>query len=382
MRIGLTIEFFKPLRGGAEQWTFQFAEQLLARGHEVHVIAQEFAPALHLPVVRHELGRIRSRIRLAEAVEATVRRLSLDVVHDMGVGWHCDVFTSHDGSRRAQRVQKLQLLAPWARPIKRAMMHWLPRYREFERLVERQLDRSEHLILALSRMVARDYQNFHGVSPQRIRLVYNGVDPDRFSPAQRAAHREPLRGALGIREEETAFLFVGHDFLRKGLATAIRAVGRLVRRGLPARLVVVGGRRLGAARRLAAACGAGKAVVLVGSVPDTYRYYAAADAYVLPTFYDPCSLGVLEAAASGLASVTTPFNGAGELLTEGVDGFLLDDPADDAELAVLLQRFLEPAQCRRMGDAARQLALRHTLRQNCDQIEAVYREVAAVRRAA
>lgn len=382
MRIGLAIEFFKPLRGGAEQWTFQFAEQLLARGHEVHVIAQQFAPEVTLPVVRHELGRIRSRLRLAAAVEATVERLALDVVHDMGVGWRCDVFTSHDGSRRAQWMQKLKLLPPWARPVKRQMIRWLPRYREFERLVERQLDRSSHLVLALSKMVARDYGNLHGVAPERIRLVYNGVDTQRFSPDQRLEHREPLRRTLGLREDETAFLFVGHDFQRKGLATAIRAMGRLVRRKAPARLVVVGGRHLNAARRLALACGAERAVVFVGSVPDPHRYYAAADACVLPTFYDPCSLGVLEAAASGLPNVTTLFNGAGELLTEGVDGYLMDDPADDAQLAAILQRLLDPSHSQRLGAAARRLALHHTLRRNCDEIEAIYREVARLRRAA
>ena len=72
-------------------------------------------------------------------------------------------------------------------------------------------------------------------------------------------------------------------------------------------------------------------------------YYAAADALVLPTYYDPCSLSVLEAAASGIPSATTRFNGAGELLTEGVDGFVLDDPADDRQLAQRLQELLEPA---------------------------------------
>ena len=52
MRIGLVIERFDPQRGGAEYWTFQFAQRLLARGHEVHVVAEQFSEAgLRLPVV-------------------------------------------------------------------------------------------------------------------------------------------------------------------------------------------------------------------------------------------------------------------------------------------------------------------------------------------
>ena len=71
-------------------------------------------------------------------------------------------------------------------------------------------------------------------------------------------------------------------------------------------------------------------VINVGAIDDPVPYYAAADVFVLPTFYDPCSLSVSEAAASGLPSVTTRFNGAAELLTEGVDGSVISDPADDA----------------------------------------------------
>ena len=117
-------------------------------------------------------------------------------------------------------------------------------------------------------------------------------------------------------------------------------------------------------------------VTLVGPVDDPAPYYAAADAFVLPTFYDPCSLSVLEAAASGLPSVTSRFNGAAELLSEGVEGFVLADPADDCALADRLRPLMEPSQRQQMGEAARRLALRYTLDRNCDELMAVYREVA------
>ena len=81
----------------------------------------------------------------------------------------------------------------------------------------------------------------------------------------------------------------------------------------------------------------------VGLAEDPVPYYSAADALVLPTFSDSCSLAVLEAAASGLPSVTTQFNGAAELLTDGVDGYVLADPSDDGQLADRLRRLLNPA---------------------------------------
>jgi UDP-glucose:(heptosyl)LPS alpha-1,3-glucosyltransferase len=206
-------------------------------------------------------------------------------------------------------------------------------------------------------------------------LVYNGVDTQRFSPHHRAEHRRQIRARLGVADDEVLFLFVGHDFARKGLATAIRALGHLHADRRPVRLVVVGGKPVGTYKRLADRCGVRSQVAFAGSVADPIPYYAAADAYVLPTFYDPCSLGVLEAAASGLPSITTSLNGASELLTDGVDGYLLADPADDYGLAVPMQWLLDPVLRHRLGEAARQLALQHTLERNCDQIAAIYREI-------
>ena len=64
----------------------------------------------------------------------------------------------------------------------------------------------------------------------------------------------------------------------------------------------------------AARLGLANRATFLGTVSDLTPYYAAADAYVHPTFYDPCSLVLLEAAASGLPIVTTRrCNGATEL---------------------------------------------------------------------
>jgi len=375
------IEHFDPHRGGDGRWTFDFARELLARGHEVHVIAKDFSAAgRRLAVVAHELGKVRSRWEFAEAAEVTLQGLDLDVVHDMGSGWACDLFMSHDGSRIAQWEHKLRLLPPWLRPFKRLLYRFAPRYQEFRRLFTRQLAEPGPLVLALSQAIVRDYHRYHGVRPERIRLVYNGVDTQRYSPEHRSRHRDALRQELGVKPDEVVFLFVGHDTRRKGLATALRAVGRLAAERQPVRLVVVGGWRLDRYRRLARRCGAIDATVFVGPIEDSVPYYAAADAFVLPTFYDPCSLSVLEAAASALPSVTTRCNGAGELLTDGVHGLFLTDPADDRQLADHLRTLLDSALRQRMGEAARELALECTFERDCEQILEIYREIRCANR--
>ncbi|MGH7193143.1 MAG: glycosyltransferase family 4 protein, partial [Candidatus Saccharimonadales bacterium] len=163
MKLGLVTESLDPRRGGAEQWTAQFATWMARAGHEVHVVAGHFAPEIaSLDVATHTLPRTRSRLEFAQAAERRLEQLPLDVTHDMGCGWHCDVFQPHGGSRAAATEQNMLLAPRWLRPIKRRVAPCLPRYREFRRLAMAQYMADERMFIALSKMVARDFERFHG----------------------------------------------------------------------------------------------------------------------------------------------------------------------------------------------------------------------------
>jgi len=380
MKVGLVIEHFDPRRGGVEQWTEQFVRSLLGRGHEVHVVARQFGPtAQGLPIIAHPVDRRAERVRFAEAAERVLRRLDLDVIHDTGCGWHCDVFQPHGGSRLVAAEQNRLLLPRWIRPAKRVVDGLLPRYRQFGALLARQYADDGRLVLALSRRVADDLVELHGVRPNRLRLVYNGVDTARFSPEHRATYRDAIRAALGVAPEATLLLIVAHNFRLKGVPTLLEVMARWSD-PRPAHLVVVGGRKLARYQRLAQRLGIAGRTTFTGAVDDTVPYYAAADVYVHPTYYDPCSLVVLEALASGLPVVTSRQNGASELLTDGQHGLLVDDPGDVDACRDRIGRLLDTDARRRMGRAARALALRHTLERNVDEVIAVYEEVLARRR--
>ena len=288
--------------------------------------------AERLPIVAHCLGPIASHLGRAAAAEAKLRTLDLDLIHDIGVGWHCDILQSEDGSRIAMWERRLKLLPPWLRGIKRQMISVLPRYRAFRQLMDRQFGDPERIVVAISKMCARDFQQYHGVSPSGSARSTTASTSSDSRPGTRERHREPVRDRLGIGQEEVVFLFVGHDHRRKGLATPIRAVERLTRGGVPARLLVVGGGRRGTAfcflpQRRTARRG------LRGPGRRSGPYYAAADAFVLPTFYDPCGLSRAGGRRLRPARVTSRSTGASELLSEGVDGYVLADPADDRQWA-------------------------------------------------
>jgi UDP-glucose:(heptosyl)LPS alpha-1,3-glucosyltransferase len=376
MRIGLVVEQLDPLRGGKEQWSAQFASKLIERGHEVHVVASRFSDQVcTMPIVPHRLEGVRSQIEFAEAAERKLRSLALDVVHDTGAGWYCDVLQPHGGSRRALVEHNLMALPRWMRPMKRMVDRWLPRYRRLEEVMARQYVNDGRILLALSRRTLADFQEIRGVSPGQIRLGYNGVDPVRFSPRHRDEYRRAVRRWLGVDDDTLLLLIVAHNFVLKGVPTLLRAMGRLAVQRRPVHLAVVGGKRLRPYERAAARLGAASTVTFTGTVRDTVPFYAAADVYVHPTFHDSCSLVVLEALASGLPVITSRLNGAAELLTEGVEGDVIPDPANVDDLLARLEPMFDPATRRRMGQAARRLALEHTLERNVNEVLAVYEEV-------
>ncbi len=382
MRIGLVIEQFDPRRGGVEQWTSQAVEQLLRRGHEVHVVARRAsAAALAMPIVVHPLGDVRGRIAFAEAAARVLRSLELDVVHDTGCGWYCDVFQPHGGSRAAAATRNLLLSPPWMRWLKRWVSRLLPRYRQFDTLSARQYADDGRVVLALSRRVAADLARFHDVPPARIRLIYNGVDTERFSPEHRRQYRESIRRQLGISEQSILLLIVAHNFRLKGVPMLLEAMDRWPH-AAAADLVVVGGKHPDRFARKARRLGIAERTHFVGAVEDTVPYYAAADVYVHPTFYDPCSLVVLEALSGGLPVVTSRQNGASELLVHRREGVMLDDPSNVDEFLSGIEPLLVPAERHRMGEAARRLALKHTFTRNVDELLVVYEEIRQARRRA
>ncbi len=329
----------------------------------------------------HLVPELRSPLAWADAAAEVADAVRADVVHDMGSGWRCDIFQPHGGSRVASFEHNLLLLPRWLRPLKRLTAAALPRYGEFRRLMDKQYAHDGRLVIALSRMVEGHLRQYHDVPADRLRLVYNGVDVDRFSPDACRPHRQAVRRRLGVADE-TLLLIVAHNFRLKGVSTLLRAVGRLRRAGHAVHLAIAGGKNARSYERLAKRLGIAAHVSFLGPQSDVIPYYAAADVYVQPTFYDPCSLVVLEAMACGLPVVTSRFNGAGELIGGEDAGSILNDPADDQELAGRLGPLLSPDVRAQRARAARRQAEPNSLERNCREIFALYAELGGRRRLA
>jgi len=373
MKIGIVIPDLDRSRGGLSQWCWQFVDAVAQRGHEVHIVTQQLGDeALPARVESHLIAKSKSRMIFAQTAAQRVQGLQLDVVHDMGGGWHCDVFQPHGGSHLAWLERKSHMVPGWFQAIKKPIDAMLPRHRDFVRHCRRQFslaEQREKTFVALSKTVAEEFVRFHQIRPEQIAVVYNGVDCRRFTPDNRELHREPLRQTLGLDRETLLLLLAAHNFRLKGLIELIEVTHRLVTNRRRVHLAVVGGKHLAKWRRLIERRGLSDRVTFVGPVRDLVPYYAAADAYAQPTYYDPCSLVLLEAAASGLPIVTTRrHNGAAELFRDGQEILMVNNPYEIDALYERIDALFDQGLRQKLGGGAREVALRNTFEGNVANI--------------
>jgi UDP-glucose:(heptosyl)LPS alpha-1,3-glucosyltransferase len=375
MKIAIVTDTFDPLFGGLEQWTFQLTRHLHDAGHDVHVVA--FTQANHnLPVTVHILPASTSQLTRAKRIEQHLAFIRPDIVHDTGASWSGDVFQPQTGSRLLSLDREIASYDP-LRKLRVALSPKIQWRRRTTAWIERRQAARAHHLIAVSRRI-RDYFTQHYAIPaQRISLMTNGVDTTtRFHPARIAQFRQPERDRLKIGDA-TMFLAGAHNLRLKGIDTALHATAALIRRGHDVRLVIAGGTPGRFWHSLVARLGLSNKIHFCGQVREIEHLFAAADAVVHPTRWDACSLITMEAMACGVPMVTTAWNGMADIVQDGQNGFVLDDPDDAAALADRMERLVEPTLRHRIGAAARDLACRYDIRENCRAVESVLIATAA-----
>lgn len=153
----------------------------------------------------------------------------------------------------------------------------------------------------------------------QFRVLPNSYDGGRFNATVRSSNRLAMRERLGLKESDAVFVFVSlGDLKRKGLDLALRAVGLLWEKKLPARLLVVGGPTAEPMdlQPYLAENGIvdGGFLKVVGQVPDIEKYLAAADGLLFPSYCEAFALVEIEAAAMGLRMYLTPHYGSEMIL--------------------------------------------------------------------
>jgi glycosyltransferase involved in cell wall biosynthesis len=202
-------------------------------------------------------------------------------------------------------------------------------------------------VVVSSTVVREKLRNF-GVTT-RIEVIPNGVDINRFRPAVNSEERQEIRRRLGIGEEESIVLSVGPVTPRKGTDLLMSAWVQLAPRCPKSHLVIVGPRydltnpAYQDFRRkletLIAASGAPNRVHLVGYVHNVEEYLRASDILVFTSLREGMGNVVLEAMASGLPVITTPFLGLPDEFGQPNEHYLLVE-RDATSLGAVIEQVL------------------------------------------
>jgi len=204
----------------------------------------------------------------------------------------------------------------------------------------------------------------------RVRLVRNGIDVDRFSPSGEPTAELPPR-----------VLYVGLLTPRKGLLDLLAASRLLRERGLDHELRLLGGTPDEGPEAAEPVLRAARGHAwLLGTRPpaEVPEVYAAADVFCLPSWWEAMPLSVLEAMGSGLPVVATDVGEVAELVENGVTGFVVP-PRQPERLADALADLVEDAALRRkMGRAGRDRAVsRFSSRVTGQAMSSLFAEAAA-----
>jgi UDP-glucose:(heptosyl)LPS alpha-1,3-glucosyltransferase len=383
MKIAMAMENFSRYGGGAESYAVGLAQTLVSEGWEVHLYGHSWdgQPAeavFHsIPKLPHWVPPSMRILSFALRHRRMIAEEEFDIVLGFGNTLVMNVYQSHGGVHFISNIRKLQAIRnPLARWLKLAAMLSTPKYHARAWIESAPFRNSQRpVIIAISDMVRNDMADYFHVDKHEIRLVYNGIDPSRLKSANPDLRQE-LRKRLGFGNE-VLFLFMSYDFRKKGLRYLVEAAGRLRDRVGTGRfgVVAVGAQPSPLLQRMASKLQLSDIVVFPGATREPEAFYRACDVFVLPTFYDACSLVVFEAMAAGLPAITTEGNGASGTIHEGVDGSVLHNATNTNEMADAMERFLQPDILKAASEAARQTASHYTAQANHLQMLNIFNEV-------
>lgn len=197
---------------------------------------------------------------------------------------------------------------------------------------------SARTVICVSEAVAEDVRQENAALA--LQVLPNSYDPSRFNLAVRDSYRAATRSQLGFHETNCVFVFVstGH-YRRKGFFLAYEALCLLHQIHPHIRFLVVGGTENRLAALKAELPTVPEWMIFTGMVTEVERYFAAADAFLFPSYSEAFALVEVEAAACGLPLFLTPHHGAEMILEDGLNGRSL--PFEACGISDVLASFVE-----------------------------------------
>ena len=376
---------FLDRRHGTERCVVEQIERL-ADDYEIHLYSSEVQDVDLSKIIWHRVPRLPGPHLLAFCWwvlanhwcrwwDRRLHKLEYDVVFSPGINClDADLIAVHIVFAEFYRLTH-QELALEANPIRMWpwMIHRKVLYRLAIALEKKIYTRNEIPLAVISRKMEQDLLRCLDRS-DNISLIYHAVDVDHLNPVRCRGLRAEARRTLQLRDDAFVILIVGNDWKKKGLPCLVEAVASLRNPNLW--ILVRGQDGSSSCCELFRKHGLENRLRILPQVAQIESYYAATDLYVGPSLEDSFAFPPLEAMACGIPAIVSSQMGVSEIISDGVDGFILKDPRDSGRLAELIRLLYGSAALRqRIGEAAARTACEYTWERNARQLNQLIQDV-------
>ncbi|PID58042.1 glycosyl transferase family 1 [candidate division KSB3 bacterium] len=219
------------------------------------------------------------------------------------------------------------------------------------RLVNPFLSLFTHEIIAISQSLKENLAIYENFPTHRIKVIYNGIDLQRFSLDIDPAVK---KRSIGISHDGPLIGIVARLHHVKNHPLLLRAFKNVLEHAPQASLLIVGdGPDEDKLKRLALSLELGEKAVFLGARDDIPELLQVFDIFVLPSFSEGTSVSLLEAMASSLPIVATRVGGNSEVVIDQETAFLVESDNEDEMAAMILKLLFDEELRHRMGKAGR-----------------------------
>jgi glycosyltransferase involved in cell wall biosynthesis len=360
-----------PLSGGTGAYVYYLSNELMKNGYKICVVTGAqvakdvqvndqlnvfFLKIPKTPIVKSFMlagasYRKLNSVKATANVDITHAQLPLTpnfaVPPNFGKTLVCTVHSTWKGEAEAIKGEPYSRLNPNEKFM--VSFNW------FLQFFEVGMIKRANRVIAVSDFTRQELRKYYNIPDNRIRVIHNGVDVNKFKPS---ADKRKVKEELGFNPDDIAILSVGRLYARKGLFTLIESMPQVVKRFSNAKFIISGKGQSSEMQKLIAHAeklGVKDNIIFTGYYPDKKlpKLYQAADVFAFSTFYEHHPFAILEALATGLPVVTTNVGGIPETIENGKNGFLVE-PFHQKQLADRILYLLEhPAEAAEMGVQAR-----------------------------
>lgn len=370
LHVAMLIHDYLPHIGGAERQLATLAPALMDRGVKVSVLTRgrKGSPSFEciggVDVHRATLlpGKPLASLAYTAQTLAILRRIKPDLMHVHGLFGTMTTGLAAKAMFGLPMITKLLRGGPELGDIDRLRAKLLGQKRL--RAIARQVE----AFVAISPDLVQELETI-GIDRSRCGLIPNGVDIERFKPAE-AEERAALRRSLDLPESAPVVVFSGRLEREKRVDRLLAVWPKVLARHPGAFLAIVGdGSQAASLREVSPA-----RTRFAGAVEDVTPWLRAADIFTLPSLAEGLSNAILEALACGLPVAVSDIPGNRHLITPEENGLLLPIEDDQALAEALTDLIDAPDRRQRLGAAGRDLIeRRYSLDRTADRLVELYR---------